>query len=231
MEFGMKQSPSFGSAAGQPMEWYSAGPNSGGYGGGGSAAFYAPPPGAGASAAYSSGFEDEPPLLEELGIDIPSILQKTKAILLHQMRAPCLDDLDFGGALIFLLLLGGLHLLLGKMHFGVLLGWSAVQSGVLWFVVNQIASNEASEHRALDLYSCCCIVGYGLLPLILLSLGVLLMPRGPVSVVLAVLAAAWSALTAAKVLARISHALAEVRSLVLVPCFLLYGSFALLTVY
>jgi hypothetical protein len=49
--------------------------------------------------------------------------------------------------------------------------------------------------------------------------------------VLAILAAAWSAITAAKVLARISHALAEVRSLVLVPCFLLYGSFALLTVY
>jgi hypothetical protein len=49
--------------------------------------------------------------------------------------------------------------------------------------------------------------------------------------VLAILAAAWSAITAAKVLSRISHALAEVRSLVLVPCFLLYGSFALLTVY
>jgi hypothetical protein len=38
-------------------------------------------------------------------------LQKTKAILLHQMKSNCLDDLDFGGALIFLLLLGGLHLL------------------------------------------------------------------------------------------------------------------------
>jgi hypothetical protein len=66
---------------------------------------------------------------------------------------------------------------LGKMHFGVLLGWSVVQSGVLWFVVNQIASNEAAEHRALDLYSCCCIVGYGMVPLILLSVAVLLTPR------------------------------------------------------
>lgn len=63
------------------------------------------------------------------------------------------------------------------MHFGVLLGWSVVQSIVLWFVVNQIASNEAAEHRALDLYSCCCIVGYGMLPLILLSVAVLLTPR------------------------------------------------------
>eukprot|EP00882_Tetradesmus_deserticola_P024425 GHRQ01026693.1.p1 GENE.GHRQ01026693.1~~GHRQ01026693.1.p1 ORF type:complete len:226 (+),score=97.06 GHRQ01026693.1:405-1082(+) len=225
MEFGMKQPNSFNSNSSN-VEWYSGA--AGTYNP--SSYQYAPPPAASAT-AYSNSFEDEPPLLEELGIDIPSILLKTKAILLHQMKSDTLDDLDFGGALIFLLLLGGLHLLLGKMHFGVLLGWSVVQSVVLWFVVNQIASNEAAEHRALDLYSCCCIVGYGMLPLIVLSVGVLLTPKGPVSAVLAILAAAWSAVTAAKVLARISHALAEVRSLVLVPCFLLYGSFALLTVY
>lgn len=77
--------------------------------------------------------------------------------------------------LLVLLLLRCLQM--GKMHFGVLLGWSVVQSIVLWFVVNQIASNEAAEHRALDLYSCCCIVGYGMLPLIVLSMVVLLTPR------------------------------------------------------
>lgn len=171
---------------------------------------------------------------------------------------------------------------MGKVHFGVLLGWSVVQSVVLWFMVNQIASNEAAEHRALDLYSCCCIVGYGMVPLLVLSVAVLFTPRwggcvalcvgvagracrgrpqlvagnsmrqhrtglqlkrhccclpawcwcrGPVSAVLAILAAAWSAVTAAKILSKVSHALAEVQALVMMPCFLLYGSFALLTVY
>lgn len=66
---------------------------------------------------------------------------------------------------------------MGKVHFGVLLGWSVVQSIVLWFMVNQIASNEAAEHRALDLYSCCCIVGYGMVPLLVLSVAVLFTPR------------------------------------------------------
>lgn len=66
---------------------------------------------------------------------------------------------------------------MGKVHFGVLLGWSVVQSIVLWFMVNQIASNEAAEHRALDLYSCCCIVGYGMVPLLVLSIAVLFTPR------------------------------------------------------
>jgi hypothetical protein len=66
---------------------------------------------------------------------------------------------------------------MGKVHFGILLGWSVVQSIVLWFMVNQIASNEAAEHRALDLYSCCCIVGYGMVPLLVLSVAVLFTPR------------------------------------------------------
>lgn len=66
---------------------------------------------------------------------------------------------------------------MGKVHFGVLLGWTVVQSIVLWFMVNQIASNEAAEHRALDLYSCCCIVGYGMVPLLVLSVAVLFTPR------------------------------------------------------
>jgi hypothetical protein len=49
--------------------------------------------------------------LSELGIDLGAILRSTKAILLHQMRSPALEALDFGGALMFLLALGGLHLL------------------------------------------------------------------------------------------------------------------------
>ena len=47
----------------------------------------------------------------ELGIDLGAILRSVKAILLHQMRSPALDSLDFGGALVLLLALGGLHLL------------------------------------------------------------------------------------------------------------------------
>lgn len=54
----------------------------------------------------------------ELGIDIPSILMKTKAILLHQMKSSTLDDLDFGGALVFLLALGCLHLMVRRRKRG-----------------------------------------------------------------------------------------------------------------
>lgn len=209
------------------MEWYSSA-NDARFGQGNSAAYAY---GAPSSAPYGNSFEDEPPLLEELGIDLGAILRSTKAILLHQMRSPALDSLDFGGALAFLLALGGLHLLMGKVHFGVILGWSVAQSVVVYFVVNQVASNDASVQGGLDLYSCCCVSGYGMVPLILVSAALLLVPKGPVSIALSLAGAVWSAVTASKVLARQSPGLQESRSLMAYPCLLMYGSFALLGAY
>jgi hypothetical protein len=47
----------------------------------------------------------------ELGIDIAGILCKTRAVLFHRLNSKHLEDLDMGGALLFVFLLGGLHLL------------------------------------------------------------------------------------------------------------------------
>jgi hypothetical protein len=70
------------------------------------------------------------------------------------------------------------------------------------------------------------------LSVLLLVLYVLLLfLRGPLYAVLAVLFAGWSGVTAARVLSQVSPALQEVQSLIMYPCFLMYGSFALLTVY
>lgn len=55
--------------------------------------------------------------------------------------------------------------------------------------------------------------------------------RGPASVALSVAGALWSALTASKVLGRMSPALQDARWLMFYPCTLMYGSFALLGVY
>lgn len=132
---------------------------------------------------------------------------------------------------------------MGRVHFGVILGWSVAQSLVVYFVANSIAGNDgggngsgggpssSSQQRPLDLYSCCCVTGYGMVPLIVVSALLLLVPRGPAGVALSAAGALWSALTASKVLARASPALQEVRSLLLYPCLLMYASFALLGVY
>lgn len=41
----------------------------------------------------------------------------------------------------------------------------------------QVASNDGSGQKALDLYSCCCVTGYGMVPLILVSAALLLVPK------------------------------------------------------
>ncbi|KAF5841731.1 hypothetical protein DUNSADRAFT_11511 [Dunaliella salina] len=177
-------------------------------------------------------FEDEePPLLEELGIDLKGICSKTRAILLHRLSNKATDELDMGGALMFVVLLGGLHLLMGKLHFGVILGWSVVHSAVMWFLVNQIAGVEAKEAQGLDLYSCCCVIGYCLAPITVFSALALLLPRGLWPVALGVLCTFWAAHTAARILSRRSLLLDDVRTLIMLPCILMFSSFTMLTLY
>ncbi len=85
-------------------------------------------------AAQYGTFEEEPPLLEgvfgkcsqptdtncmttnhrhptELGIDIPKILRKTQYVLTYRLNKHDLDDLDLGGPLVFVAILGAAHLL------------------------------------------------------------------------------------------------------------------------
>lgn len=126
-----------------------------------------------------------------------------------------------GGALMFVFLLGGLHLLvsrgvddeswtspalppkapalpltadraaapffppvpsplyrqMGRLHFGIILGWSVVHSMVLYFIVTQLAGVDVSEAKGLDLYSVCCLVGYCMLPICAQSAACLFIPR------------------------------------------------------
>ena len=48
----------------------------------------------------------------------------------------------------------------GKLHFGIILGWSVVHSAVLWLIVNQLVGPGAEANSGLDLYSVCCVVGH-----------------------------------------------------------------------
>jgi len=278
------------------VEWYSAGqagagsyapppPGAGGgggggpfgYGGGGGGA-YGPPGGVGGGGGYGGvgpggaglgSFDDEPPLLEELGIDLSAIARKSAAVLTGRLRSAALEEgLDMGGALLWALALAALHLLAGKVHFGVVLGWGVLQSVAVWFVAHQLRGGSAVAGGAdggggagysgvgggaygrphpggqqqdpnapsgLDLYSLCCVTGYCMLPVLMLSAAALLVPRGAPTAAAALLAAAWAGHLAARVVAEApgarGTALARSPALLAYPCFLMYGAFALLTVY
>ena len=91
----------------------------------------------GPSSGY--GFDDEPPLLEELGIDLGLILRKSTAMLRpHGLPPETLLDGDLIGPVFFCLLLATAHLLAGKVLFGYVLGWSLVSSFVTSTVLGML---------------------------------------------------------------------------------------------
>ncbi|GLC68597.1 hypothetical protein PLESTF_000712500 [Pleodorina starrii] len=121
---------------------------------------------------------------------------------------------------------------MGKLHFGVTLGWSVVFSILLWFMLRQlVGSDGSSEAKNLDLYGCCCVVGYSMLPLVIYNAMAILIPRGPLSLVAAGTCTVWAALTASRIFARRCPALGDLKGIIMYPCLLTYATFTLLIVY
>ena len=66
----------------------------------------------------------------------------------------------------------------GKLHFGVVLGWSVVGSAAVWFVVSNLAG-QAAHHPGgpPGIYDCCCLLGYCMLPMLAQALLSILVPK------------------------------------------------------
>lgn len=122
---------------------------------------------------------------------------------------------------------------IGKLHFGYILGWTVVASLFAWFVFSRIAGPESdADEENLDVYSCCCILGYSMLPLVLHALGSLLLPRrSTATLVTAMIAVLWSAHTATKLFVHKWRGLRSSYPIIMYPCTLMYTAFVLLTLY
>ena len=69
-------------------------------------------------------FSNEPPLLEELGINPDHIVQKSLTVLnpMRSIRSEAAGDADLAGPLVFCLAFGSMLLLTGKIHFNYIYG-------------------------------------------------------------------------------------------------------------
>lgn len=66
----------------------------------------------------------------------------------------------------------------GKLHFGVVLGWSVVGSAAVWFVVSNLAGPGAHHQGGPPgIYDCCCLLGYCMLPMLAHALLSILVPK------------------------------------------------------
>ncbi|WOL06883.1 hypothetical protein Cni_G15617 [Canna indica] len=194
-----------------------------------SAPVFASSSGGGGSLSVSGSFEDEPPLLEELGINTRQIWRKTLSILNPlRVNANLHEDGDLSGPFLFLMAFGLFQLLAGKFHFGIILGWVIVAALFLYVVFNMLAGRNGN----LDLYRCVSLVGYCMLPMVIFSALSLFVPHG--GVVIFTMAAAfvlWSTRVCTALLVELASCGDEHRGLIAYACLLVYMLFSLLIIF
>lgn len=177
-------------------------------------------------------FAEEPPLLEELGINPNRIFEKSLAVLnpFHSnghFDINLLYETDLAGPAALCIILGTCLLLTGgKANFGYVYGLVIVSCIAMYILLTLMTAEGI-----LPFGSVASVLGYCLLPVVLLSfLGVISSLYSSLGFMCAVLAVMWSSLSASKLFASMSGD-AQQRLLIAYPCALLYGTFALIIVF
>ncbi|XP_053290090.1 protein YIPF7 [Pleuronectes platessa] len=190
--------------------------------------FYQPTvsPGTGGGAGTDS-LEEEPPLLEELGISFDHIWQKTLTVLnpFKPADGSIMNETDLTGPVLFCITLGVFLMMAGKVHFGYIYGLSATACmGV--YILLSLMSTVAVSHGCVA-----SVLGYCLLPIVALSaFAVFYSLQGMLGTVLALLVICWSSFSASKIFIS-TLGMEGQQMLVAYPCALLYGLFILLAVF
>jgi hypothetical protein len=182
-------------------------------------AFTAPP--------GNTAFDDEPPLLEELGINPDHILQKTLTVL-NPLRATdqaAAGDSDLAGPLCFILAFGSFLMLSGKLHFNYIYGIGLLGCLAIYALLNLMAVSGAAICTVVS------VLGYCLLPIVGLSgLSVLFSLTGVLGNILTGLAVLWCTASSSKLFVTALE-MRDQQLLVAYPCGLLYAVFALITMF
>ncbi|KAH7645222.1 yip1 domain-containing 1 [Dermatophagoides farinae] len=174
-------------------------------------------------------FADEPPLLEELGINFEHIVQKTVAVLnpFRQTDPSILMDADLAGPLVFGLAFGSFLLLSGKIHFSYIYGFG-VLGCVLIYTLLMLMSPPNITMTAVCTVS---ILGYCLLPMVFLSaLSIFVGLQTLLGNIITIMVILWCSLSASKLFVT-ALTMSNQQALVAYPCILFYGVFALLTLF
>lgn len=183
------------------------------------------------SGDFPANYDDEPPLLTELGVNFDHIKTKTAVVLIptKEIKADILHDTDMAGPLVFCLVQGFFLLFSGKIFFGYVFGFGFVGCLAMYCVINLM--NHAGT-QAIDLYRVFSALGYCLLPIVLLSAVTVILNLSNVptlGLILTSIAVLWCTQTATRFFEAATQ-MSEQRYLIAYPVFLLYACFALITV-
>jgi len=175
----------------------------------------------------TGGFEDEPPLLEELGINPDHILQKTLTVLnpLRSTDASIAGDSDLAGPIVFAIAFGSFIMFSGKLYFNYIYGIGLLGCVAMYCLLNLMSVAGVSLTCVVS------VLGYCLLPIVGLSgVSILFSLSGVVGNILTGAAVAWCAVSSSKLFVTALE-MKQQQLLVAYPCALLYGVFALITMF
>ncbi|KAL0322144.1 UNVERIFIED_CONTAM: protein YIPF5 [Sesamum calycinum] len=136
--------------------------------------------------------------------------------------------MPISGPFLFLMAFGLFQLLAGKLHFGIILGWVTMASMFLYVVFNMLAGKNGN----LDMYKCLSLIGYCMLPIVMLSAFSLFVPQGGmVIMVITGLFVIWSTRVCTGLVVELANCGDEHRGLITYACFLIYMLFSLLVIF
>ncbi|KAK8034551.1 Golgi membrane protein [Apiospora rasikravindrae] len=206
-------------------------------------------------AAFSSeGYDSEPPLLEELGVNFGHIQRKTLAVLnpIARIDQHIMDDSDLAGPILFFFLFGTFLLVSGKVHFGYIYGLALMGSMALHTILSLMSPDGSTPihpprvtqeiHRrgvdgkghmssTLTFPRSASVLGYCLLPLVATSLIGIVMPMDtPFGYVLTLFAIVWCTASSSGMFCAVGR-MSSMRFLVAYPLFLFYVGFGIMGIF
>ncbi|KAL7751878.1 SNAP receptor [Sorochytrium milnesiophthora] len=177
--------------------------------------------------AFGTGYmEGDGPLLEELGINFSHIRTKTAAVLnpFKAIDKHIMDDTDLAGPLLFCLLFGISLLLSRKSHFSYIYGVGSLGCLSMYSILNLMSETGIDGYRTAS------VLGYCLLPMVLLSIANAAVGLGSMIGILSTVSILWCTYAASTMFVTVLS-MAQQRVLVAYPVGLLYAIFALMTVF
>jgi hypothetical protein len=172
--------------------------------------------------------QNEPPLLEELEINLPHIWLKTRAVLnpLREVDPHLMDDADLAGPLLYCVLFGVLLLLTGKVQFGYVFGLGGLSCAAMWALLNLMNEHGAAASCVVS------VLGYCMLPILLLASAAMFVPASLAFLrfVAAAAAVLWATQSSSLLFTR-TLMMVDQRLLVAYPTAMIYTCFALLTLF
>ncbi|KAH7045846.1 putative Golgi membrane protein [Macrophomina phaseolina] len=198
----------------------------------------------------TEGYEGEPPLLEELGVNFGHIKTKTLTVLnpLARIDQHIMDDSDLAGPILFFLLFGTFLLFSGKVHFGYIYGLALLGSTSLHMILSLMsppvdpATASSSGHPShpttsshfsstLTFPRSASVLGYCLLPLVLTSLiGIVVPMDGLFGYILTTAAIMWCTYSSSAMFCAVGR-MSGMRGLVAYPLGLFYVGFGIMAIF